>query len=240
MRAIGIRRLREYTDPASFELLTSLFFDEDDETRDAVLVHLASLDTPEADAAIAWEAVYNEKAKHRAASLETLVELSDLRPTPTLVTDVVRSGLRERSDAPAEAAAHAAASLRLFELIPLMASAQVAGGQAADPQGDLAWIFVGSQQTFVADVQPIVSNNTVAFDPQLAVVSEGTILRVSGAYVAIYRVAINRSLIGMTSEAWGRSTASMGYDTGAWHAWYDNEFKPFLAAEVTAEPQAQP
>ncbi|MEM1185586.1 MAG: hypothetical protein AAGI53_11390 [Planctomycetota bacterium] len=240
MRAIGIRRLREYTDPASFELLTSLFFDEDDETRDAVLDHLASLDTPEADAAIAWEAVYNEKAEHRAASLETLVELSDLRPTPTLVTDVFRSGLRERSDEPAEAAAHAAASLRLFELIPLMASAQVAGGRAGDPQGDLAWIFVGTQQTFVADVQPIVSDNTVAFDPQLAVVSEGSILRVSGAYVAIYRVAINRSLIGMTSEAWGQSTASMGYDTDAWHAWYEDEFKPFLAAKAAIEPPAQP
>lgn len=238
IRQIGLRKLREYTDPGSFALLTELFFGEGEDARAGVLAHLASLGTREADAAIAWEAVYADKADDRAASAAVLEEVAGERGSADLVRDVVRSGLRESAETPAVAAAQLAASLKLFEMIPQMAAAQVAAGGGGDQRGDLAWIFVGSQRPFVSDVQPVVSDGAVAFDPQLSVVSEGVILRVSDAYVAVYRVGIHKALLGMTTEAWGRSTASLGYDTRAWHDWYAREFVPFLRAKRAAELEA--
>ena len=242
IREIGMRRLSEYTDPAAFELLADLFFEEGPDARAAVLGHLASLETGEADAAIAWQAVYAEDAEDRAASLGVLESIAEDRGVSDFVVDVTRSGLYERDETPVVAASQVASSLKLYELIPQIAAAQVAvGGGGNERRGDLAWIFVGTQRTFVSDVQPVVSDGAVAFDPQLSVVSEGVILRVHDAYVAIYRVAVHEILLGMSSEAWGRSTAHLGYDLPAWRAWYDEEFVPYLAAQAEAEGEpAQP
>jgi hypothetical protein len=233
VRQVGMRRMRAYTDPAAFPLLTELLFPEGEDVRDAVLDHLAGLRTDEADAAIAWEAVYGADESDRAASLGTLERVRDERGVSRLVEDVVRSGLREPDPTIPIEATRAAASLGLFDLIPIIAQAQVAS-RGGERQGDLAWIMVGTQRAFVSDVQPIVADGAVAFDPQLSVVSEGTILRVSDAFVAVYRVEVHEILVGMTSEAWGQPTGHLGYDVPAWGRWYRDAFEPFLRAQAEA------
>ncbi|MEM7754817.1 MAG: hypothetical protein AAF297_04175 [Planctomycetota bacterium] len=238
-RQIGMRLLRAFDDPAAFELLAELFIPEGEDVRDAVLDHFAGQQTGEGDAALAWEAVYGEDEASRKAALERLGSVASVRGVDPLVVDVTRSGLRESATQPAVAAANVAASLKLFDLIPLVAAAQVAAQGDGERRGDLGWILIGTQRTFVADVQPVVSDNAVAFDPQLAVISEGTLLRVSDAFVAVYRVEIHRTLIGMTGEAWGQSTAHLGYDAGAWKAWYANEFVPFLEAKAEAKTELE-
>lgn len=240
VRQIGMRRLRGYTDPAAFPLLTDLFFPEGADVRDAVLDHLAGLDTVEADAAIAWEAVYGDDPNDRLASRRLLERLDADRGLHPVVVDVVRSGLREPDEGTPIEAARVAASLDLYDLIPLMAQAQVAARGGGDRRGDLAWITIGTQRAFVSDVTPVVADGAVAFDPQLSVVSEGTILRVSDAFVAIYRVELHGILVGMTSEAWGQPTGQLGYDAPAWGAWYREEFKPFLEAKAAAEAEPGP
>ena len=50
--------------------------------------------------------------------------------------------------------------------------------------GQLSYTFVGSQQTFVSDLQPVVSNAAVAFDPQIGVVPDGVRLVVRGVISA--------------------------------------------------------
>jgi len=235
-RAIGLARLRSYTDPAAYELLGDLFFGEGPAVRDAVLEHFAKQGTPEGDAALAWEAVYGDRERDREAALAKLGEVVEDRGMSTLVEDVIRNGLSERSDETAVAAGQAAAGLRLYELIPLIASAQVAAQGTGDRRGDLGWIFIGQQTSFIADVQPVVSDSAVAFDPQLGVVSEGVILRVSQAFVAEYRVELNSILMGMASEAWGRSVTHLGYDVPAWHRWYEDEFEPFMAEKPGGGP----
>ena len=74
--------------------------------------------------------------------------------------------------------------------------------------GALADILVATQQAFVQDLQPVVGDSAVGFDPELGVVTSGTILRVMGAYVVTYRTEVHNSLVGLSSRAWGgRSTA---------------------------------
>ncbi len=240
VRQIGMRKLRTYTDPAAFPLLTELFFPEGADVRDAILDHLAVLNTPEADASIAWEAVYSEDPDDRLAARTMLEQLDEERGLDRMVVDVVRSGLREPDEGTPIEAARVAASLQLYELIPLMAQAQVAARGGGDRRGDLAWITIGTQRAFVSDVTPVVADGVVAFDPQLSVVSEGTILRVSDAFVAIYRVELHGILVGMTSEAWGQPTGSLGYDVPAWGKWYREEFKPFLETKAAAGSGADP
>ncbi len=47
-----------------------------------------------------------------------------------------------------------------------------------------AFIFIGRQRAFVADLRPVVVNGVVAFDPEIAVISEGTLLDVEGVVTA--------------------------------------------------------
>jgi hypothetical protein len=239
VRQIGMRKLRTYTDPAAFPLLTELFFPEGADVRDAILDHLAVMNTAEADAAIAWEAVYNEDPDDRFAAQSVLERLDEERGLDPMVVDVLRSGLREPDEGTPIEAARVAASLNLYELIPLMAQAQVAARGGGERRGDLAWITIGTQRAFVSDVTPVVADGAVAFDPQLSVVSEGVILRVSDAFVAIYRVELHGILVGMTSEAWGQPTGHLGYDPPAWGRWYREEFQPFLEAKAAAEAEAK-
>ena len=50
--------------------------------------------------------------------------------------------------------------------------------------GQLSYTFVGSQTSFVSDLQPVVSNAAVAFDPQIGVVPDGVRLVVRGVISA--------------------------------------------------------
>jgi hypothetical protein len=156
---------------------------------------------------------------------------------------VIAQGLQSPLDDRAIAASELVRALNLFEFIPLMAAAQVAqrppSGQGQG-RGDLGWIMIGQQQTYVADLQPVVSNNAVAFDPQIGVVSDGVLLRVHDAVVTAVRTPIHRGLVGMTTDAWGRPTGHLGYDADAWRDWYDNEFVPGREPETTPDPDAEP
>jgi Flp pilus assembly secretin CpaC len=50
--------------------------------------------------------------------------------------------------------------------------------------GQRAYVFVATQQSFVSDLQPVVSDSAVGFDPTLSVVAEGVVLEVDGVISA--------------------------------------------------------
>ncbi len=155
------------------------------------------------------------------------------------VRGIIAQGLQSTNDDEAIAATELAAALNLFDFIPLMAAAQVAqrpAGTQGGQRGDLGWIMIGQQQTYVADLQPVVSNNAVAFDPQIGVVSDGVLLRVHDAVVTAVRTPIHRRLVDWTTGAWGQPTGTLGYDPDAWRDWYDNEFIPSRAPEPAPPP----
>ncbi|MEM1184947.1 MAG: hypothetical protein AAGI53_08075 [Planctomycetota bacterium] len=50
--------------------------------------------------------------------------------------------------------------------------------------GQTAYVFVATQFSFVSDLQPVVSDSAVGFDPTISVVSEGVVLEIDGVISA--------------------------------------------------------
>lgn len=242
IRQAGIAKMRQYTDPVIYPSLIEIFAREGDDVRGAVLDHLVDQQNDDADTVLAWTAVFDKDKNYRLLATERLKHRSLQAGEPTLrIKSVVAEGLRRSRDEEVAAAAQVAHALHLAEAIPMLINSQVVmrgTGSTSGSETSLAWILVGQQQAFVADVRPVVGHNAVAFDPQLAVVTTGTVLRVIDAAVVTYRMDVHHSLVGLTSELWGQSTAHLGFDGPAWAAWYLNEFRPYWAA-VEAERLAK-
>ncbi len=247
IRQAGIDKLRSYTDPAIFPSLLEIFQREKDDVRHAILDHLASLRTDEADTTLCWAAVFDRNPAIREGAAAQVVRRARESGGPSeRIRTVIAEGFRRNRDAEVIAAARLAQSLRLAEAIPALINAQVQqvaqiGGGYDD--SSLGYIMVGTQQAFVSDLTPVVGDSAVAFDPTVAVVTEGVYLRVLDAVVVTYRVEVNNALIGLSSDLWGRPTNRLGWDQEAWREWYTKEFKPYWAAEEarrTAEAPAPP
>lgn len=233
-RQIGLSKLREHTDPAAYESLVKIFGREGDDVHSALASMFADQASPEGDAALAWASIMvPDEGFRRIASAHLRARVSENGgPTPPMVA-VLDTALQGASESRANAAAAFADEFEVIGLIPRLISAQVTGrgggsggGGESDRSGDLAFIAIGRQVAFVADLTPVVSDSAVAFDPTIGVINEGTLVRIHDATVTIYREEINRSLTSLSSRAWGRSTRSLGFDTEAWKRWYIQEFLP--------------
>lgn len=234
IRQAGLSKLREFTDPAAFPSLLKVFRREKEDVRGAILDHLADLGTEQADATLAWAAVFDHDAGFRAAATDRLIRRArGAGGEPSFyVKSVIARGLASGVDGEVSSAARLAEALRLYEAIPMLINAQISGRAARVGGGggdaSLASILIGKQQAFVADLTPVVGDSAVAFDPTLDVVTEGVYLRVIDAVVLTYRVEVHNALVGLSSAAWGRPTDGLGWDNAAWHEWYAKELKPHL------------
>lgn len=259
-RELGMRALREYRSKPAVLAMIEVFENEDRDVREALLDHFATLEPELGPPALAWEAVHGEGEWYRAAARDRLSNCAEIAArasadsgtpeTPAwmpAIRGVIANGLQSPSDAEALAATQLAGALDLFEFIPLIATAQVAqrgGGGGGDQRtGDLGWIIIGRQQTFVADLQPIVGNSAVAFDPQIGVITDGVMLRIHDAVVTAFRTEIHRTLVDWTTAEWGKPTGALGYDAKDWTEWYTDEFLPSRgvvepAADVSADMSA--
>jgi hypothetical protein len=238
IRQIGIHKLRQYTEPAFYPALLEVFKRDDDDVRLAILDHLADRKAREADITLAWVSVYDKDENIRQAAAKRLaphVEKSE--QVDAGIMRVVAQGLRSHKEDELAGAANLTQVLKLYEAIPLLINAQLGGrqgGSGSGKKGDLGWIFVGTQQAYVSDLTPVVSDSAVGFDPQLSVVTDGTVLRVMGASVVEYHYAVHNALVGLSSAAWGRSTKGLGWDQDAWRNWYADEFLPYMEEKELA------
>ena len=235
-RQIGLSLLRErYDEPALYPLLLEVFERDGVNVKSGLLDMFADARTDEADATLAWVAVHDDRSAVRDAAVTRLgARVGEAGEVSERIKHVVAGGLRQESSTPAIAAAGIAEMFKLYEMVPLMIAAQVGGntGGARDGTGNLGWIVVGQQTAFVADLQPVVSDSAVGFDPTLGVVTEGVVLEVQDAVVITYRTEIFYSLTRLTSNALGRPTGSWGIDQPEWWAWYDREWKPWMEARA--------
>lgn len=233
VRQVGIALLREYTDPSVFPALLDLFSTEGRDVRAAVLDHLVDRESPEGDATLAWGALFDADEWFRTeARTRLLARATAAGGAPSAVQQVIAEGLRRERDAEVGRAAVLAADLDLLDAIPMLIAAQTTqrgGDRSGDGStGSLASIIIGQQTAFVADLTPVVSDSAVAFDPTIAVVTEGVVLSVGDAAVTTYRTIVHESLVRLSSKGWGgRSTKGLGYDPGAWRRWYADEFLPY-------------
>lgn len=263
-RQVGTAKIRTFTDPATFPALLSVFDGDDRTVRMVVLDHLTDLASDEADATLAWAAIHDRENWFRTEAAQRLAKrVKTAGAISNRVKWSVAAGLRSNREKPMARAAQLARDLRMYDAIPQLINLQVGGGPAGggggganpgagstyfvgDPGTSLADLLVGTQTAFVADLDPVVGDNAVAFDPQLAVATEGTVLRVIDAVVVTYRVEIHNALIAIADAGWdGRSTARLGWDQRKWAIWYANEFVPHrrrveAAANTTASPNPSP
>ena len=232
-RQIGLAKLAAYSDPSAYQSLLKVFAREEDDVYTAIAQMFADQNTPAGDAALAWAAIMASDSSFRSiASAEMRVRVSELGGPTQPMINVLDLALQGDSESRMNAAAAMADEFDIIGLIPRLISAQVSGNTGgggsgeSDRTGDLAFIAIGRQVAFVSDLTPVVSDSAVAFDPTVSVINEGTLIRVHDAAVTIYRQYVNTSLVNLSSRAWGRSTAQLGFDTEAWKNWYIKEFLP--------------
>jgi hypothetical protein len=254
VRAIGEAKLREHRDPAVFPLLIEVFGDEEPAVQGMLVRHFEALRSVEADVALARCAVLARSATLRGPAAAALARRYDqaqhpVAPVPTVVQRVIADGLESRSTESVVAAAGLCDVLNLVEAIPALIQTQAggSGGFAAGsrpPNGDalpsIAYIVVGQQQAYVSDLQPVIADSAVGFNPTVSVLNTGTVMRIIDAHVITYRTDVLSSLASLASRHWGgRSVEHLGSSPRAWAAWYRDEFVPYragLAGAVRTQP----
>lgn len=238
IRQAGLLKLRAYTDPPAFAAMLEVFQGEGREVEEGMLDHFFDQATEEGDAAIAWAAVFGKSDRFRESALGRLYRrYGPTGSVPTRIQAIIAEGLEPRRASVNANAARAAEVLRLYQAIPMMIQAQAGGGGGGGGGGErpaLAYIYIGTQRSFIADLNPVVGENAVAFDPVPGVITEGTVLRVTDAFVTTVIGPINTSLQNLANAGWdGRTTAHLGTDDAAWRRWWEREFRPYRA-EVAA------
>ncbi len=246
--SVGLAKLRELNAVENYPILCDLFLDEPGEVgstvRSAVLDMFAKRRDDVGDTTLAWLGVFAKGEATRTAAIERLQSRrSELTHAPDAAARVVEVAMQSKRDWAMQRAADMAGILDIVEAIPLLISAQAGigglggagGGGATQPKGDLAYIAIAKQVAFVADLQPVVAEGAVGFDPTLGVVNEGVLLRIHDAQVKTVKVDLITPLNRLASSAWGQPTDYLGRDAAAWANWYDRDFKPFWTAKQAAK-----
>jgi hypothetical protein len=235
VRKEGLSHLVEFTDPASFRPLIEELAREQDDVRLALIAHLANQGDP-GQAALAWLAIHDADSAIRHEALNRLTA-----PASGSVLSVLNSALRSREASVANNAATAASTLNVVEAIPLLIFAQAVANPPTEQVGDLAWIAIETQRTFVSGLVPVTGDASGAFQPIISTVSEGSVLRIQDAVVISYRTEVHTTLVNLTTNDWGQPTAQLGYNIDAWWRWYNQQYLPRknqqrLEAQLAAQP----
>lgn len=232
IRAQGLDRLREFTDPASFGLMVEVFRNEQDDVILAMLDHFVAQGEA-GEGMLAWIAIYHDDPSMRHEATRRLANGSS---DPVL--QQLDIALRSDDHAVASHAATLAGSLGAFKAIPLLIFGQAAGGPAPQGTGDLAWMSIETQRAYVAGIIPTVGSAAGAYVPIIDTVNEGTLMRVVDAVAIVYRTEVHRVLVAMTSAEMQQSTAHLNYDLDAWWYWYNDEYVPFKNEQIMIEALA--
>jgi hypothetical protein len=243
IRQAGIAELRKITDPAAFPSMLEIFRDEQADVQKAVCEHLADLNTDQSLTTLAYAAVYDRKADFKQAATAALKARIESRgsetPVPDGVHTVIASGLDSTSFAWRGDAARLAVSLKLLEAIPAMIAAQISPSGGGSAGGYIAWIAIGTQRAYVADLDPVVGDNSVAFDPIPGVITDGVVLAINDAVAIQYSTGVHDALVGFTSGLSGEDTSKLGWDPRKWQKWYASTLLPKLEAMKAAEKAAK-
>jgi len=220
MRAEGLRLLREMTAPTSLLPMHAVLREEKEDVREFVLAHFASLGSP-GQAALACIAIRDADPTLRREAMRRLVIPAD--PGALAMLD---EALRDTTHAVVNHAGVVASHLQALGAIPHLILAQ-ATADTVSPGGGAAWIAIGTQISYIANLIPIVGNNVATFQPVPGTVMEGVVLQIDGCVAYSYRVEVHRTLVAMTTADYGQSTEALGYDPRAWRLWFNDVYVPF-------------
>lgn len=231
-RAEGIEELRRIDDSAAFQPMFELLEGEDDDVRLAILEHFSANDSS-GQAALAWTAIFAEDSALRYEATRRIAT-----PPDAAVLAVLDGALRDTRHAVVSHAASLANALDVLDAIPLLIFNQATIDDYSDT-GDLAWIAIGTQISYVQDLIPVVGAGSGAFDPVIGTILEGTVLAIQDAIVIVYRTEVHFALRSMTTRDWGKPTEYLGYDMKRWWQWFNEEYVPYKQAQALEAKREQ-
>lgn len=231
VRQAGFDKLRGMTDPAAFTPLVELLGDQGPDAEQFLIEHFGGIDSDKARCALAWLAVNGASESARSDARRALVDgVARTRRIPAGVVTIAEGSLGRGDGRVVLAGAELIEALGLWQLIPPLINAQfgrTSDSGDTDRTGPLAWILVGTQTAFVADLEPVVAENAVGFDPQLAVLTTGTLLVIDDAVTVTYRTEVAGVLNRLTGRFVGSDTTSIGPDPKGWARWHREVYVPW-------------
>jgi hypothetical protein len=231
-REAGLKTLAEYNQPWMVQSIIKVFEeDKGEDVRTAIMSILRTQGSDEGDRGLAWLAAGHEDRAWNQAAIDALaLRLKDLKQKPSSgMLAVLQGAVASKTQHIADGGARAVAGLNLYEMIPFLIQAQTPPPPNVGPlgrprNGPLAWIAIAQQQAYIADLNPVVADNSVAFDPVPGVVSSGVVLVINDAVAHFSPVVIYQSLVDLSSRAMANAgdepTSGMGLNTAAWKEWY--------------------
>ena len=236
VRQAGLAELKSFTDPAAFEPLWSALQSERDDVRLATLdVFAAGKD--DGQAALAWVAIRAKEAGIRAEATRRIT----LPPSDTVLC-VLDDALRSNEHEVVNNAGLFAGAIHAIEALPALIFAQFSQ-DTPQQSGDLAWIAIGTQRSYVQNIVPVTGDNSGAYQPIIGQILEGVVMRVADCVVTTYRADVHNSLISMSTFDSGMDTASLDWNMQAWARWFNEQYVPLkqredqqLAAASTTRP----
>jgi hypothetical protein len=225
LRQRGLDALVDFTDTGALFAMPFALASEKPDVLKAMFDHLASAGRV-GQAALAWSAIHHADAQIRAEATARIISASE-----PLVLAVIENGLRDSRHAVVNAAGAVAGAIGAAQAIPLLIFSQYSE-DTFEKKGDLAWIAIGTQQSYVQNLIPVAGNGAGAFQPVIGTITEGFVMRVSDAVAVVYRSEVHVSLHRLSTEATGRSTASLGWDLNRWRDWYNETYLPTLMAGI--------
>ncbi len=219
VRRKGLAMLTTHADAGSLFAMPFTLAREADDVRVAIIEHLVD-SGDDGQAALAWTAIHHEDEAWRRAATDAIT-----RPATAKVLAVMQLGLRDSAHETVVRAGRLAGALDARIAIPHLIATQYAADEVRN-EGDLAWIAIGTQRSYVANLIPVTGDGSGAFQPVPGIINEGFVMRVMDAVAIVYRTEIHRVLVDMTSEATGTDTGDNGWSLAAWRDWYNREYLP--------------
>jgi hypothetical protein len=230
-RAEGLGLLTTHADAASLFAMPFSLAGEADDVRHAVIDHLKD-SGEDGQAALAWTAIHHDDPDWRSRACDAIT-----RPASPRVLAVLQVGLSDPTHETVVRAGRLAGALDARLAIPHLIATQYSA-DAVRSQGDLGWIAIGTQRSYVANLIPVTGDGSGAFQPVPGIINEGFVMRVQDAVAIVYRTEIHRVLVDMTTTATGKDTSDNGWSLAAWRDWYNRTYLPIARAEAAKAEDA--
>lgn len=219
LRTAGLATVRECHDPASFDSMYAAFRGQKHDVLLAVLDAYAK-GGAQGQYALASVAIQDDDANIRAEATRRIGT-----PPSIEVLAALDDGLRSENHDWINRAGILAGAVHAVEALPTLIFAQFAPAPPSD-KGDRAWIAIGRNISYVANVIPVVGDNAGAFQPVIGQLIEGVVMRVQDCAVTIYHGGVHDSLIAMSTFDSGMDTSYLGWDMRAWYQWFNEQYVP--------------
>jgi hypothetical protein len=213
------------TDPASVEPIATILAKGNPDARMLAVETLSRIPGDESCRYLVRYSLKDPSEEVRAAAATALRDRDDKRPVQQLLAALKSGGsARDRAAiALAEMGDRRAVPALIDRLNRTEQRVYEAPVEHSGPVvGTGVYIAVGTVTTYVADLQPVISQDAVGWDPTIGAITTGGVLDVRNVCVTIYRTiynvnvprpAIHGALTRLTGE-------DFGYNTAQWQAWY--------------------